>query len=115
VADTDGPLDADHRRIAEPDVEAVVARQRRLDDFLLHLAVERQGEFLSKIILAKAVKGSCSASCVSATYRAPFSEGRSGSTIVSNVGGSKNWAVTPRGTPSSSPIRTSLRPHTLAI
>ena len=42
-AGADRPLDADRRRLAEGDVDAEVVRQRRLDDLLLHLAVERDG------------------------------------------------------------------------
>ena len=33
------------------DVEAEVVRQRRLDDLLLHLAVERDGELLPRVVL----------------------------------------------------------------
>ena len=35
------PLDADRRRLAERDLEAVLVRERRLDHLPLHLAVER--------------------------------------------------------------------------
>ena len=45
------PLDADRRRLAERDVEAEVARQRRLDDLLLDLAVERDRELLADVVL----------------------------------------------------------------
>ena len=38
------PLDADRRALAERDRDAEVARERRLDHLLLHLAVERDGE-----------------------------------------------------------------------
>src|SRR5207302_8732201 len=50
-AGTDGPLDADRRRLAEVHFEAVVARERRLDDLLLHLAVERDGELTASVVL----------------------------------------------------------------
>ena len=47
----DRALDADRRRLAELDVDAEVVGQRRLDDLLLHLAVERDGELLPDVVL----------------------------------------------------------------
>ena len=41
LAGADRALDADRGRLAERDVDAVVVGERRLDDLLLHLAVER--------------------------------------------------------------------------
>src|SRR5205085_9413207 len=50
----DRPLDADGRRLAEADLEPVVARERRLDDLLLYLAVERDGELAARVVLPEA-------------------------------------------------------------
>ena len=50
-AGADRPLDADRRRLAELDVDAEVVRQRRLDDLLLHLAVQRDEDLLPDIVL----------------------------------------------------------------
>ena len=50
-AGADRPLDADRRRLAEVDLEAEVVGQRRLDDLLLHLAVERDGDLLPSVVL----------------------------------------------------------------
>src|SRR5207248_8591085 len=47
-----GPLDVDRRRLPEADLEAEVVRERRLDDLLLHLAVERDRELLTTVVLA---------------------------------------------------------------
>ena len=51
LARSDGPLDVDRRRLAERDVEAELVRQRRLDHFLLHLAVERDRELPADVVL----------------------------------------------------------------
>ena len=51
LAGAGGTLDVDRRRPAEGDVEAVVARQRRLDDLLLNLAVERDGQLAAHVVL----------------------------------------------------------------
>ena len=50
-AGAEGSLDADRRRLAEVDVDAEVGRQRRLDDLLLHLAVERDGTAPAGVVL----------------------------------------------------------------
>jgi hypothetical protein len=50
-AGADGPFDVDGRRLAEGDVDAEVVRQRCLDDLLLYLTVERDGDLLPKIVL----------------------------------------------------------------
>ena len=47
-----GPLDADRRRLAEVGGDAVVALERRLDDLLLDLAVERDGDLVASVVLA---------------------------------------------------------------
>ena len=73
VADAGGPLDADHRRLAEPDLEAEVVGQRRLDDLLLHLAVERHDSSWRTSSWRRLISGSCSASWASAACSAPFS------------------------------------------
>ena len=52
LARADGPLDADRRRLAEVDADAVVGRQRRLDDLLLHLAVERHRDLVAGVVLS---------------------------------------------------------------
>src|SRR5439155_6394513 len=44
-------LDADRCRLAELDFEAEVARQRRLDDFFLHLAIQRDEQLLTNVVL----------------------------------------------------------------
>src|ERR687896_1869665 len=43
--DADGPFDADHCRFTKLDVDVVVVSQRRPDDLLLHLTVERDEYF----------------------------------------------------------------------
>ena len=45
-------LDAHGRRLAEVRGDAVVALQRRLDDLLLDLAVERHGDLVAMVVLA---------------------------------------------------------------
>ena len=45
-------LDADRGRLAEVDLDAEVARQRRLDHLLLDLAVERDRDLLAGVVLA---------------------------------------------------------------
>ena len=50
-AGADEPFDTDCRRLAEADVEAEVGGQRRPDDFLLDLAVERDGDLLAGVVL----------------------------------------------------------------
>ena len=50
-AGADRPLDADRRRLAEGRRRCRSRRQRRLDDLLLHLAVERDGELLADVVL----------------------------------------------------------------
>ena len=67
----DRSLDADRRRLAEVDVDAEVGRQRRLDDLLLHLAVERDEISCRTSSCRRLISGSCSASCASATCSAP--------------------------------------------
>ena len=46
------PLDADRRRLAERDLEAVLVRERRLDHLPLHLAVERDRDLRPRVVLA---------------------------------------------------------------
>ncbi len=48
----DRPLDADRRRLAERDLEAVLVRERRLDHLPLHLAVERDRDLRPRVVLA---------------------------------------------------------------
>ena len=50
-AGTDRPFDVDGRRLVERDLDTEVVRQRRLDDLLLHLAVERDGDLLPETVL----------------------------------------------------------------
>jgi hypothetical protein len=45
------PLDADRGRLAEADVKAEVRCQRGPDDFLLHLAVQRDGDLPADVVL----------------------------------------------------------------
>ena len=51
LAAADRPLDADRRRLAERDREAVLVGERRLDDLPLHLAVERDGDLRARVVL----------------------------------------------------------------
>ena len=51
LAGPDGPFDIDWRRFAECDFETELVCQRRLDDFLLDLAVERDRELLARVVL----------------------------------------------------------------
>ena len=53
----DRPLDADHRRLVEVDIDAEVVCERRLDHLLLHLAVERDGDLLPQLVLAQVDQG----------------------------------------------------------
>ena len=48
----DGAFDVDRRRFTERDVDSVVARQRRLDDLFLYLAVQRDGDLAPRVVLA---------------------------------------------------------------
>src|SRR5215472_13870871 len=50
-AGADEPFDADRRRLAKADRETEVTGQRRLDDLLLDLAVQRDGDLLADIVL----------------------------------------------------------------
>ena len=52
-AGADRPLDADRGRLAELDVDAVLVGERRLDDLLLHLAVERHRQLRRDVVLAQ--------------------------------------------------------------
>src|SRR5215468_12732105 len=47
----DEPFDTDRRRLPEADRQAEVGSQRRLDDFLLDLAVQRDGDLLADVVL----------------------------------------------------------------
>ena len=47
----DRPFDADRRALAEGDIDAEVGGQGRLDDLLLHLAVQRHGDLLAPFVL----------------------------------------------------------------
>jgi len=49
----DRPFDTDGRCLAERDIDAEVACQRRLDDLLLHLAVQRDGCLLPSLVAAE--------------------------------------------------------------
>ena len=51
LAGAGGPLDVDRRRLAECDLQAELVCQRRLDDLLLDLAVERDRELLTRVVL----------------------------------------------------------------
>ena len=51
------PLDVDRRRLAEPHLDAVVRGERRLDDLLLHLPVERDRDLLASVVLADVDQG----------------------------------------------------------
>ncbi len=50
-AGADEPFDTDRRRLAKADCQAEVTGQRRLDDFLLDLAVQRDGDLLADAVL----------------------------------------------------------------
>ena len=45
-------LDVDRGGLTELDADPVVALERRLDDFLLHFAVERDGDLLADVVLS---------------------------------------------------------------
>ena len=81
------PLDADRRRLAEGDVEAEVARQRRLDHLLLDLAVERDGELLAVVVLADVDQRVLLGELRERDAERPWSSGSRGTTTVSSVGG----------------------------
>ena len=49
LADAHGPLNADRRRLVERDGDAVLARERGLDHFLLHLAVQRDRDLVGVV------------------------------------------------------------------
>src|SRR5439155_4662112 len=51
LADAAGPPDADGRRLAKADLEAVLLGERGLTDLLLHLAVQRHRELLPCVVL----------------------------------------------------------------
>ena len=93
LARADRPLDADRRRLAEADVDAVVARQRRLDDLLLHLAVERDGELLPAVVLAHVDQRVLLGELGERDAERALVRGRAGTTTVSSVGGAK-WCST---------------------
>jgi hypothetical protein len=50
LAGANRTFDIDRRRFTERDVDAVVACERRLDDFLLDLAVKRDGDLLPRVV-----------------------------------------------------------------
>ena len=54
LAGGDRSLDADRGGLAELGVEPELRGQRRLDDLLLHLAVERQAQLLPRLVLVQA-------------------------------------------------------------
>ena len=100
------------------DLDAEVVRQRRLDDLLLHLAVERDGDLLADVVLAqvdqRVLLGQLGERGV---QRAALGAGRTGTTTVSSVGGAK-WCSAVRrcgGRRSASPIWTSSSPHSRPI
>ena len=98
------------------DVDAVLVGQRRLDDLLLHLAVERDGELLPDVVLAQVDQRVLLGQLVERDVQRARSAGGAGSTTVSSVGGAKWCSAAPaRGVPIASPIRTSPSPHTLPI
>ena len=47
----DGTLDVDRRRFAERDLDSEVVCERRLDDLLLDVAVERDGDLIAGVVL----------------------------------------------------------------
>jgi hypothetical protein len=51
---TSTPLDADRRRLAEAHGDPVLVGERRLDDLLLHLAVQAERELVAQRVLAQA-------------------------------------------------------------
>ena len=71
-------LDADGGRLAEVGGDAVVALERRLDDLLLDLAVERDGDLVARSSWRTSISGSCSASWPSAARSEPCSSGLRG-------------------------------------
>ena len=50
-AAADRPLDVDRRRLAERDLDAELVCERRLDDLLLDVAVERDGDLAARVVL----------------------------------------------------------------
>src|SRR4029078_3221790 len=47
-----GPLDADRRRVPEVRADPVLPLERRLDDLLLDLAVQRDRDLVAGVVLA---------------------------------------------------------------
>ena len=72
------------------DVEAEVARQRRLDDLLLDLAVERDGDLLAGVVLPDVDQRVLLGELGERDAERPLSSGLRGTTTVSSVGGA-NW------------------------
>ena len=116
-AGPDRPLDADRRRLAEVDVEAELVRQRRLDDLLLHLAVERDGDLLPDVVLPhvdqRVLLGELGERHVERAPVGPAAgdddrlEGRRGEVVLRPAPFG--------GMPIASPIRMSPRPQSLPI
>ena len=89
LAGADRPFDADRRRLAERDVEAEVVRQRRLDDLLLHLAVERDEDLLADVVLPDVDQRVLLGELGERDVERTFVVGSRGTTTVSSVGGAK--------------------------
>ena len=82
-----GSFDADRRRFAELDLDAVVVRERRLDDFLLHFAVERDEDLLPDIVLPQVDQRVLLGELIERDAQRALVGGAAGTTTVSSVGG----------------------------
>ncbi len=112
------PLDADGRRLAEVGSDAVVALERRLDDLLLDLAVQRDGDLVAVLVLADVDER---------VLLGELGEGRAeralllrvcrAKTTASSVGFGKRAVISSPGggSPIASPTLTAPSPRTVAI
>ena len=111
-------LDADRRRLAEVGGDAVVALERRLDDLLLDLAVERDGDLVPVVVLAdvdeRVLLGELGEG---RPERALLLRAAAANTTASSAGrGKRAVASSPGGgSPIASPTRTAPRPRIVAI
>ena len=117
LADARRALDAHDGRLAEVGGDAVVALERRLDDLLLDLAVERDRDLVAVVVLADVDERVLLGELASAARSEPCCSGRRAKTTASSAGRGKR-AVTPRpggGSPIASPTRTAPSPRIVAI
>ena len=106
-------FDVDRRRLVELDVDAVVIGERRLDDLLLHLAVE-DGELVPLVVLPDLDQRVLLGELRERDWSLAPSSGSVGTTTDSSVGGANS-----RRGGGASPIRSPIwmlpRPQSFAI